>query len=462
MPLDRAVAIAGPRPPSAPAPYAPAPPARDPAARRLFAAAQIEEQPAPVLARWTIGLAVLGVAGFVAWAALTPLTQLTVAMGEILPAASVRQVQHLEGGIVAQALAREGDRVRADQPLLVMDDTAPRNELAQNLSRAASLALTIARLEAFARDGEAVLDAPIGGSADIADTQRAIFAAQTEARRDQIAAARAETAARRETLDGAVARVGLIEAQLAQARVAMERRAPLYAQGLLRLAEMEAAEREVLRLETEHAAARSAVVGARHGVAEAEALMGEAMARLRQEALDAVAGAQVELADARAAIHRLEDRLTRLSVPSPVDGVVKQIAARGPGSVLAPGEVVAEIVPDDGAILAEVAVDPAEVGHLRQGMPATVKVATYDFARFGGVEAEIEQISPTTFETPEGPAMFHVRLRLASASVGDPARGMAITPGMTVMADIRTGETTMLNYLLAPLRRVLDHTFTER
>lgn len=431
-------------------------------ARFLAPALQLEESGPPSIARWTIGLAALSVASFVGWASWMPLKEVSVGRGEVMPLGFAQQVQHLEGGIVSRVLAVEGRPIKAGDPIVELDDTAVRADLAQTQERHVSLILSISRLKAFAEDRSTDLTSVGREFQSIVDTQQAVFAAQTDARRAQLLGALGDVLGRQESFRAAEMKLGKLEEEFAIVEKALDRRMPLLQAGLVRLPEVEALQRDKLRLETEIARTRSDMTGARISIDQGEAKREEIVARLRQEALQDVIRAQGELADVLSTIEKQRDKLARLAVRSPVDGVVKEMAVKGPGAVLAPGAPIAEIVPSDRNVFAEVEVSPDDIGHIRPGLPAVVKVSTYDHTRFGGVNGTVDTVSPSSFHRPNMPSVFRVRVKLDSMNVGPGDAHMDVRPGMAVTADIRTGEKTLMEYLLKPLRAAVTTVFSER
>ena len=121
-----------------------------------------------------------------------------------------------------------------------------------------------------------------------------------------------------------------------------------------------------------------------------------------------------------------------------------------------------EIVPLDRELVVEVRISPANIGHVRPGQPVAVKVATYDFARYGAIDGRLERISATTFEDEEGRPYYKGRMALDRPYLGDQPDRNLVLPGMTVTADINTGRKTLLAYLVKPVYTALDRGFRER
>ena len=195
---------------------------------------------------------------------------------------------------------------------------------------------------------------------------------------------------------------------------------------------------------------------------EAEGALAELDAKIRNDALNEMGDITGELAEVRESLSRLEDRVARLDVQAPVAGVVNGLSTRTIGSVVAPGEVLLEIVPIEDNLVAEVQILPRDIGHLSIGQPARIKVTTYDVAQFGSLEGELSHISASTFQDEAGDPFFKGVIELSQVYIGGGAERHPVLPGMVVDVDINTGRKTLLQYLLKPLYRTFDRSFTER
>ena len=444
-------------------PPRPPPPARGAPRSRYLAQSIILEEggPAPFL-RVAVLFAALIVAGFVTWAAVTEIDELAISPGEVIPTGAVQQVQHLEGGIVASILVAEGDIVRPGQALVRLDEAATLAELDRMRARSTVLELQAERLRAFADARGARLAASDSRYAGIAADQRAILSMQDEERRRQAEVLEIRIAQRQAELAALDDQERVLEQQVALLEELFGMRDALLKKGLMsRIVYLETKRelsRERGRLDEVVNQRRSA----RIAIAEIRGQLKELDSRLRREALDEMGRATAELAPLREAIAGLQHRLQRLEITSPVRGVVLELKVNTVGGVIAPGATVVAIVPLDRELVVEVRISPANIGHVRPGQPVAVKVATYDFARYGAIDGRLERISATTFEDEEGRPYYKGRVALDRPYLGDQPDRNLVLPGMTVTADINTGRKTLLAYLVKPVYTALDRGFRER
>ncbi|MCH1555171.1 MAG: HlyD family type I secretion periplasmic adaptor subunit, partial [Pseudomonadales bacterium] len=226
---------------------------------------------------------------------------------------------------------------------------------------------------------------------------------------------------------------------------------------------------ELLRLK----AALNEVQGRLEGVGlkipNQDSVISEANQKIVERQQQFTATAQEELTATRSDLGRLnfssialEDRVARTEVRSPVDGIVNQILVTTESAVVQPGMDLLEIVPLNDTLLVNAKVRPVDIAFIRPGQRASVKLSAYDFAIYGGLEAELEQISADTIVDESGEHFFQIRVRTSKNHLGTETAPLPIMPGMSATVDINTGQKTVMSYLLKPLKRATATAMTER
>jgi adhesin transport system membrane fusion protein len=422
---------------------------------------KLEEQPPRRLVTASIAVLVLAVVGFVTWAALTHIGEVASASGEVTPVGTVRRVQHLEGGIVAAFHVHEGDHVTAGQPLVELEPGMTQPELAQFRARLAALDLQRAQLLAF-QNGEIAEPLMLRGSfsrlataeSDLLKRKRAAVKAQEALLLEQVEQRRAELQSLRLQSEKIQEQLALVGEQVATRAGLVEKRlSPRM--GLLDL------QRDQARVRAQLAEVDGQAIRAERAIAEAEARIPELLARTDKDVAEGLTKNEAEAVEVRESIRRSEDRVTRLTVRSPVEGVVKGLQTETVGGVIQPGSTILEVIPNDVPLVVEARVQTKDVGFVHAGDPADVKVSAYDYTRFGHVHGVVETISATTFQDEKGMPFYRARIRLDADHVGTDRRNR-IVAGMTVLADIRVGEKTVLAYLLKPIVRAANESLRER
>lgn len=364
--------------------------------------------------------------GALVWAALAKVEEITVGEARVIPASREQVIQSLEGGILESLYVREGDVVERGQILLEIDPTRAGAAYREGMSKVLALKGTVARLRAEA------YQQPLEFTKDVRAAPGIV--------RDETQAYNA----RRKALQEAVSAVqrGL---ELAEREIALSE--PLAARGLV-------SEVEILRMKRQ--------------ANEFRLQLAERQNKFRADANADLTRLEGELAQAQENAGAREDVMLRTTIRAPVKGTVKNIRVTTIGGVIQQGGDIMEIVPLDDQLILETKVKPSDVAFVRPGLPATVKVSAYDYAIYGGLHGVVEHISPDTLKdeerTRQGRAdtsYYRLLVRTDKAYLQAGGKTYPIMPGMTATVEIRTGEKTVLSYLLKPVLKARE-AFRER
>lgn len=431
-------------------------------ARFLAQSIVLEETGVSRLVRMVMVMVCLVVLAFVAWAAVTEVKEVAVTHGQVVPSGSVRVVQHLEGGIVSEILVEEGQRVEAGARLMRLEATGTAADLDQLETRRAALVLRIERLRAFGTDREPDFSTIDDIYRHLANDQQAIWLGQT----DSLAAGRAVILSQ---IDQRRAELAVIERQQASIEeqiaifgeeIDIQRR--LVEQGLDSRISFLKTQREKAGLLGEQQRMLSELVATGKALTEAENRLIELDASTRDDALGEMGLAGAELAEIEETIARARSQVTRLDVRAPIRGLIQDLKIRTVGAVVAPGGVLMQLVPIDDVLQVETRVATRDIGHVRVGQPVTVKVSTYDFSRYGTIDGMLHSVSPTTLIDEDDEPYYKALVTLATNHVGTFPGRNPVLPGMTVEADVVTGQKTILQYLLKPIYVSFEGALRER
>ena len=419
----------------------------------------LEEQDASSALRDT-QLVLSGLLAFaLVWAAVARVDEVAPSTGIVVPAGRSHVIQHYEGGIVADILVQDGQRVDAGQPLVRLDPAGAKSERGRAAARVKALTDQAERLKAFAAGHAPPVQRPAIG-ASLAGDQHALFLGQFDAREAQRRVVRAQIEQADAENRGIAGREDAVRRQVAAAREERDTRKHLFDKGLGSKLLYLDAERRVADLEGSIVELAERKIKLAQASAEARARLAELDARLKNEALLEYGRVTGELAELRESLGKLDDRVVRLDIIASVAGVVKGLAVNAKGAVLAPGAVIAEIVPEGTAYTVEARLDPRHAGHVGKGQPVQVKISAYDYAAFGALAGTVEDVSASTFEERDGRSYYKVLVNL-DASRDNPMLAR-LWPGMTATVDIVTGEKSVLSYLLKPIAKTLGEGFRER
>ncbi|OQX32555.1 MAG: hypothetical protein B0D96_13315 [Candidatus Sedimenticola endophacoides] len=146
-----------------------------------------------------------------------------------------------------------------------------------------------------------------------------------------------------------------------------------------------------------------------------------------------------------------------------MEGVVHDLLVQSPGEVVSANDILLAVIPVDRPLVAKVKVQSKDIGHIRRGQSATLRVTTYDPRRYGVLKGEVEGLSPTAFVPEDKTEPFYeATIKLQRSYLGTPEKKMVLLSGMTLTADIKTGTKTLLEYLLKPIYLAKESAFHER
>jgi multidrug efflux pump subunit AcrA (membrane-fusion protein) len=389
----------------------------------LRAAMLVQKTPGSLLVLYLIAT-LLVVA--VVWAHFAKVEEITQGEGRVIPASREQVIQSLEGGILEALLVREGDVVEKGQILLEIDEKRAGAAYREGLSKVLALKGAITRLRAEA------YQKPLDFPPDVKAVPSIV--------RDETDAFNA----RRQSLNESVQ---ALQRSLELAQKEIEMSEPLSKRGLM-------SEVEILRMKRQ--------------ANEFRLQIAERQNKFRAEANSELTRLEGELAQAKENVGGREDVMRRTTVRAPVRGTVKNIRITTIGGVIQQGADIMEIVPLEDQLLVEAKIKPSDVAFLRPGLPATVKISAYDYAIYGGLKGTVEYVSPDTLKDDEKsragrPDATYYRLvvRTDRAALAAGGKEYPIIPGMIATAEVRTGEKTILGYLLKPVLKARE-AFRER
>jgi HlyD family secretion protein/adhesin transport system membrane fusion protein len=431
--------------------------------RHLAHFAIVEEAGMSRVSRLSVIVVTAVVVGFVVWAAFMKMDEVASTFGSVAPAHSVQVVQHLEGGIVRDILVEDRAMVEAGQVLVRLDPIQATAEMEQAESRRVALMLKAERLRAFVEARKPDFGTVAVKYKGLATDQIDILRADSERWLSQANVLQEQLSQKREEIAAAAAQERAVRVQLSLVAEEATMRETLYKAGPTSKGDYFAVLRQKAAIESEISRLQGQQRTAGKAIEELERRLADLDNNQRQDALKELGTVTAELSQVEESVARLQDRVHRLELVAPVKGFVQNLKAKTVGAVVPAGGMIMEIVPVDDDLLVETKINTRDVGHLVPGQKVIVKVASYDFVRYGSVEGTLKSVSATTYlDEKDNTPYYKGWVELAHPWVGDKAAGNRVLPGMTVQADIVTGEKTLLQYLLKPIHASMAQAFHER
>ena len=370
-------------------------------------------------------LLLLGLGVFIVWASVFRIDRVARATGEVIASSRVQVIQAVDGGVLASLNVREGDSVKSGQVLAQLDLTrigAAVSEIDVRLSALLAKATRL-RAEVTAAD-KLVFPDEVLRFPELVHLEQALFEQR---------------------------RLGLAE-ELRTLRVAVN------------LAQEEAA--LVENLEKSGDVNRSEVIRARRALNDAEAKLINRNNQYLEEARLELAKVEDAIAQNVQILTQRQQQLEDSTFVALVPGIVKNVRVTTVGGVLRAGEELMQIIPIDDELIVEAKVRPSDIAHVRPELEATVRFDPFDYTIYGGVDGEVVYVSADTLkeDTPRGEEIYyrvHVSMK-TNPVLTTTGKALDILPGMTAQVDIKTGDRTVMDYLLKPLRKTTAEAFGER
>lgn len=387
-----------------------------------------------------------------AWAWFGTLDIVSATVGEVVPGSKVRQIQHLEGGIVSDIRVQEREVVEPGQILLRLDSTQIDAEVAELSARLTGLQVDIARLEAelagerdvvFPEDLEERAADEIADARALNETRRKRLAAEFNVQRQLILQRRqeiVEVSARLETADETR---GFLKEQI-------EISDTLLRQNITNRMTHINLLKDLATLEGRVKEDRALLQRTRAALEESRAKLTEIAERFSEEARAELNKARREFEELSERLLKFRDSQSRTVIRSPVAGTVKTMSVSTLGGVVQPGDVIAEIVPLGDRLVIDARLPLEDIGFVRPGLPAQIKLTSSDAARFGDMAGTVVGVSPDALLDEDGVPYYSVRIEPAEQRFLDGALEYRLYPGMRLSSSIIIGERRIAQYILDP------------
>ena len=436
----------------------------------------------PRSSRWPIALGacvllVWGV-GFGAWAAMAPLEGAVVASGSFVATGQNKQVQHLEGGIIRQMLAKEGDLVEAGQPLLRLDDTAIKAKLRSLVLRQYRLVAMTARLQAeiHSVDKPQLPEALAEQASDpevkfILQGQEAQLTARRTTLLAQEEVLKREISGLEETIGGYQAQVDSNKRRLALFDEELKDKTSLLARQLIKKTEVLELQRAQASLSGDLGELLGRVGDAKDRIARADQQIAQLHSAAIEKAVEELRQTESDLDDVKEQIRATRDVVERTEIRAPVRGIVVKLNRHTPGGVVGPGDVILELLPVDDELVIEARVNPTDITHVKGGQDALVRLTALNQRLTPMIGGKVVYVSADTVpaQAPRGQIdteisrrdTFIVRVQIDERDARAKIENFRPTPGMPADLYIKTGERTFFNYMMRPVFDSFSRAFRE-
>ena len=420
--------------------------------------------------RWglvLVGALVLGLGG---WASVAKINSAVITSGAIAVDGQAKKVQHQEGGIVGEILVKDGDEVKGGDVLFRLDETVVKANLAITRKRLHQMRAQEARLSAEWR-GEDTVTFPadlveLAKTDEIAatalDGEQALFDARKQGIKgrkkqlgEQIAQLDQQIVGLQVQRDAKAESIDLVTVQLNDFSSLLEKR-------LINASQVTAIKRDRAELVGERGGLISEIAQSKQAISEKRVQILQLDEQFLEKVLSDLQTLRSEVAELEEQEVAAVDRLKRIDIRAPQSGYVHQLNVHTVGGVIAPGDTLMLVVPEDSDLVIESRVQPTDVDQLQVGQEAYVRLAAFDQRTTPELNAEVLNVSPDlTRDEVTGESYYLARLKILESEMPK-LNGQILVPGMPVEGFIQTGERTVLSYFVKPLQDQIAHALKEK
>lgn len=409
---------------------------------------------------------VFGVLGF--WMATAPLKSAAVASGKITVESNKKVVQHLEGGVVEQIRIQDGDEVRAGDILLLIKDAKLQAELEIVEREYLEAKVLESRLKAE-RDSieklvfpeEIVRIRPT--IAELVEGQERVFVLRQKLRRNEKEIMRQRILQLQEQIRGVNSIIQSRQKHYASINEEMNEWQRLYKKQLTDKVRLRDLKRESIQIDGEIAAQNADISKLKVQITETKAQIVLQERAFIEEVLSQLQQTQLKLSDLQARTKALKEQRERTKIKSPVDGTVVGLEVHTVGGVIASGSPILSIVPKNSPLIIEANLQTIDIDKVHVGLVADVRFSAFKQQMVHVVEGEVTHVSADSFvDEQSGQSFYKIRVIVSDQGrVQLKSNGFFLVPGMPVEVMVKTGERTVLSYLVNPFLNMLSKAFKE-
>jgi HlyD family secretion protein len=421
----------------------------------------------PLYTRILAGTLTAIVFGTIGWAHMSQVDEVAIADGEIIPMAQIRPVRALEGGVISEIKVKEGDRVKKGDVLIEQDPTLSKTEVDRIRQNASLVRQDVARLQTESNgggsSGTAFQDELIASRLREFDTRQAAANADVQRQVAVIGEARARLVRLQENLTNARSTLVNAEERESSLRMLVEQEGAVprfdYLQAKDQLTQ---AQDQISSLEQDIVAQQQSIQQAEQGYAAAQQSANRLGSERQSEILTQLNQRRQDLTELEGQLKQAEVRAKGQTIVAPLSGTIYNIQTSIAERTIEPGEDLLSILPDGQDLLVESKVLNRDIGFVREGMRAKVKIATFPFQEFGTIDGEVVKLSPNATLDKNLGLVYTARVKLKRTTVNVQGKEVELAPGMAATAEIVTRQRSILTFMLEPITKRFSEAFTAR
>lgn len=427
---------------------------------------ELTETPVSPASRWTMRLIIALFCIALLWACIGKVDIVAVAPGKIVPSGRTKVIQSAETAVVKRILVEDGQEVKARQLLVELDATGAQADVSKAGDALINARLAQLRLDALAQalktgqlpqmqPDETLPKVRWQSEQDLASSEYIAFQQKRENLQAGIAQRRAEIATIQSMLGPMAETVRIAKIREADYEKLIQGQYVGRHDYLLRQQERIAAEQNLASQRSRMQEAQSALRGSQE---QLDVLVAE----FKEQTLTQLRQANEQWQQYAPEVKRTEQRDKQLALRAPVDGTVQQLAIHTVGGVVTPAQALMAVVPKGDQVEVEATVLNKDIGFVRPGQTATIKVESFPYTRYGYLTGEVVSVSSGAAQDEKMGLVFPARVRIAKSELNTEGVPVRVTPGMGLSVEIKTGGRRLISYVLSPLKSQVYEAGRER
>jgi len=405
----------------------------------------------------------VAIIGAIIWANFAIIDEIVRGTGEIIPSGENQIIQNLEGGIVKNILVKEGQVVEKRQILVKIDNQKSKSSFNSNTIKADALEAKVIRLEAEANATKFKVSKALEQRIPIfVANEKSLYLTNQQKLSSKVNSLKEQFIQKKNELLEAKSKLMHLKRALQMIHKEVRMTKPMVLRGVSSKVDFLKLQREENNAAQEYDAVKKSIPRLRAAIKEVASNIHEVNYLFSSEAKVKLNETLAELKALQVNSTALKDQVTRTIVRSPMKGIVQELFVHTIGGVIRPGANIVEIVPSDQTLLVQVKIKPSDIAFIYIGQKAKVKFSAYDFSIYGGLVGKVVYVSPDTIKDEKDKVFYTIRIKTDKNYLERNNKHLKIIPGMTVNVDIMTGKKSVLDYILKPILKTKQYTFTER
>lgn len=410
---------------------------------------------------WGILIVVFVIFG--GWMAFAPLSSASVAIGKVSADSEKKSVQHFQGGTISKILIKEGDLVKKDQTLIILDVLQAKAELESYKRQYMDSMASFARLVAQ-RDDLNSIDFPLEVTdVNIIEDHKNIFYTTTKSLKDQKEISQQRVVQLQNQISGLKSLIDVRKNRIISLKEELKEWEVLYAQQLVDKIKIRDINREINSLEGEIASSNAEIAKLGEQINEIKTQQLLTEKEFRNQVLDQIVQVQNIISDLKSKISSLEDVFQKSEIKAPISGNVVGLSTTSEGAVIRPGNDILQIIPENSDLIVTAQVSITDIDKVQVGLLSDIRFSAFNLQQAHVIEGEVIHISADRF-TDEATGEPYYEAKIKVTKKGEERLkeyGFKLLPGMPAEVMINIGSRTPLSYLVKPFTDMISRGFNE-